>query len=76
MVYSSISEPIFQLFGGDKMIELMKKMGMKEDEMIEHEMISKSIMRAQEKIAETTTQYTSAKSQGEWLQNGGHTDQL
>ena len=40
-VYSSISEPIFQLFGADKMIELLKKVGMKEDEMIEHEMISK-----------------------------------
>ena len=75
-VYSSISEPIFQLFGADKMIELLKKVGMKEDEMIEHEMISKSIMRAQEKIAETTTQNTSAKSQGEWLQNGGYTDKF
>ncbi|QDP86462.1 hypothetical protein FNJ88_13200 [Chryseobacterium sp. SNU WT5] len=71
-VFSSISEPIFQLFGGDHLAELMNRLGMKEDEMIEHNMISKSIMRAQEKIAQKTTQNVSAKSQKEWLLYAGH----
>lgn len=71
-VYSSISEPIFQLFGGGKIVDLMNKIGMKDEEMIEHDMISKSILRAQDKIAEKTTQSVAAQSQGEWLQNAGH----
>lgn len=71
-VLSSISEPVFSLFGGDKMVDMMRKMGMKEDEMIEHNMISKSIMRAQEKIAEKSRQHISARSQADWLQQAGH----
>ena len=71
-VLSSISDPIFILFGGDKILNLMRKMGMEDDEMIEHDMISKSIMRAQEKIAQKSTQNVSAKSQGDWLRDAGH----
>ena len=75
-VLSSISEPIFSLFGGDKIGYVMRSMGMKEDEMIEHNMISKSIMRAQEKIAQKSTQNRSAKSQTDWLQQAGHSRPL
>lgn len=70
-VFSSLSEPIFQLFGADKMVDLMKKMGMKDDEMIENDMITNSIMKAQEKIASKSTINVSARSQKEWLQNAG-----
>ena len=70
-VFSSLGEPIFELFGGDRMVDLLRKMGAKEDEALENDMISKSIIKAQEKIAEKGTQNTSAKSQGEWLQNAG-----
>lgn len=70
-VLSSLTEPIFKLFGADRIINLMKQMGMNEDEMLEHDMISNSIMKAQEKIAAKSTFNASAKSQGEWLQNAG-----
>lgn len=70
-VFSSLAEPIFQLFGSDRIVDMMKKMGMKEDEMIEHQMISNSIIRAQEKIASESSLNISAKSQGEWLVNAG-----
>ncbi len=70
-VLSSLTEPIFQLFGADRIINLMKQMGMNEDEMLEHDMISNSMMKAQEKIASKSTINASAKSQGEWLRNAG-----
>ena len=70
-VYSSLAEPIFQLFGSDRIVDLLKKMGMKENEMIEHNMISNSILKAQEKIAAKSTVNVSAKSQKEWFSNAG-----
>lgn len=70
-VFSSLSEPIFQLFGGGKIVDLMRKMGIKEHEMIEHSMISSSIKKAQEKIASKTLINRSARSQADWLLNAG-----
>ncbi len=47
---SSLDDPIFALFNSDKIKEVMKHMNHDENEAIEHEMISKSIVRAQDKI--------------------------
>ncbi|TDG36934.1 hypothetical protein EZJ43_06540 [Pedobacter changchengzhani] len=70
-VFSSISEPLFKLFGGDRIAEMMQKMGMREDEIIQHDMISKSIKNAQEKIASKSIINGSGRSQGDWLLNVG-----
>ncbi len=70
-VYSSLTEPIFELFGADRIVELLKQMGFNENEMIEHTMVSKSIVRAQEKIASKTATNATAKSQKEWFSNAG-----
>lgn len=67
MVYSSLDEPMFQNFGGEKIISMMMKMGMKEDEVLEHRMITKAIQNAQEKIAEKVIIEQSATSQQEWF---------
>ena len=67
-VWSALNEPLFQLFGGERIIELMKKLGMKEEESIEHNMISKSIHNAQEKIAAKVNIEQSARSQKDWFQ--------
>jgi preprotein translocase subunit SecA len=66
-VLSSLDEPLFQKFGGEKMIELMKQLGIKEDEVIGHSMTTKSIHRAQEKIAKHTQGDAGASSQEEWF---------
>jgi len=52
IVFSAMDEPLFKHFGSEKLIPLMKMLGMKEDEVIEHNMVSKSILKGQEKIAE------------------------
>ena len=66
--YNSLTEPIFQYFGGDKIIELMKRMGGEEDEKIEHAMIDKSLLNAQQKIAQKVPFETNtSSSQQEWM---------
>jgi hypothetical protein len=66
-VYNSLDEPLFKHFGSEKMLPVMKMLGMKEDEAIEHSMVTKSIVRAQEKIASKVNFEQSANSQQEWL---------
>ena len=41
-----------RLFGSDRIAKMMDRMGLKEGEVIQHSMISKSIERAQKKVEE------------------------
>ena len=66
-VYSSLDEPLFNHFGGNKIIELAKHMGMKEDEAMEHKLISSSIKNAQEKIHASISFEQTAHSQADWF---------
>ena len=68
VVYNALEEPLFKQFGSDKIISLMKMLGMKEEEAIEHELVSKSILRAQDKIAAKVTVEMNANSQQEWIE--------
>mgnify|MGYP003575494279 CR=1 FL=1 len=70
-VYTSMEEPLFGIFGGEKIVELMKKMGMREDDLIEHNLVTKSIKKAQDKIAEKAVLNSRANSQADWLLNAG-----
>ena len=67
LVYSAMDEPLFKHFGSEKLIPLMKMMGMKENEVIEHSMVSKSIISGQKKIEEQVSFEQSASSQAEWM---------
>jgi hypothetical protein len=67
VVYNSLTEPILWAFGGQKIVDLMRRMGMKDDEPVAHAMISKSIRRAQEKLASSITVEQSGASQAEWF---------
>lgn len=67
IVYSAMDEPLFKHFGSDKMIPLIKLLGMKESESIEHSYVTESITKGQKKIAEKVIVEQSAQSQGEWM---------
>lgn len=67
-VLSSLDEPLFQQFGSDRIIQLMQGLGMKEDEMIQHPMITKAIENAQEKLEKKITFENSADSSKEWFE--------
>ena len=66
-VLSALDEPLFETFGGENITELMKKMGMKKDDIVSHAMVTKSIRRAQDKIAEKVKIDQSATSPEEWF---------
>jgi len=67
LVFSALDEPLFKHFGSDKVIPMIKLLGMKEDEAIEHSMVTKSIIKGQEKIGELVGMEQSANSQAEWM---------
>ena len=50
--YVSMEDDLMRMFGSDRLAGLMDKMGFQEGEMIEHNMISSSIERAQKKVEE------------------------
>lgn len=68
VVYSALDEPLFKHFGSDKIIPLIKMLGMKENEAIEHNMVTKSIIKGQEKIAGQVATEQPASSQGGWME--------
>ncbi len=68
IVYSAMDEPLFKHFGSEKMLPLMKLLGMKEAEAIEHALVTKSIIKGQDKIAKLVSLEQPAHSQGEWME--------
>jgi preprotein translocase subunit SecA len=50
--YVSLEDNLMRLFGSEKMAKIMDRMGMKEGDVIQHSLISKSIERAQKKVEE------------------------
>lgn len=66
-VLSSLDEPLFLLFGGENMITMMQRLGMEENEVLGHAMITKAIRRAQEKIEKSVISEQQATSQEEWF---------
>ncbi|MDY5194359.1 MAG: preprotein translocase subunit SecA, partial [Candidatus Aphodosoma sp.] len=50
--YVSLEDDLMRLFGSERISKVMDRLGFQEGEMIEHQMISKSIERAQKKVEE------------------------
>ena len=67
-IFSSLNEPLFNLFGAGKIIKAVKRLGIKGSEVIQHKLISKAIRNTQEKIEKKVLIDPSAQSQQEWLE--------
>lgn len=67
----SLDEPLFQFFGSQNIKAIMDNLGMKEDECIEHAMVSKSIQRALEKTNQNLDVELKAHSEKEWFARNG-----
>ena len=50
--YVALDDNLMQLFGSERIAKMMDRMGLKEGEVIQHSMITKSIERAQKKVEE------------------------
>lgn len=67
-VLSSLDEPFFAQFGGGRIVEVIRKLGMNEDEIIEHSFVNRAIKNAQEKIGKKVVVEKAANSQEKWYQ--------
>ena len=68
VVHSAMDEPLFKHFGGERIVGMMKQLGMNENSMVEHKMISNAIENAQEKIGKKVVTEHLANSQQEWIE--------
>jgi len=50
--FVSLEDNLMRLFGSDRMVKIMDRLGLKEGEVIQHSMMTKSIERAQRKVEE------------------------
>jgi hypothetical protein len=66
-IWSALDEPLFKHFGSDKIIQMMKQLGMNETDVIENSMVSSAIRKAQEKISKQHTLDHTSYSQKDWL---------
>ena len=66
--YSSLDEPSFQIFNSENIVTLMEKLGMKDEEAINHALVTKAMERAREKIESKVKLEQEATSEKEWFQ--------
>lgn len=64
----ALEEPIFQRFGGEKIIATMQYWKMNEEEMFSHTLVDKAILNLQKKIQSSITQEILANSQQQWIE--------
>ena len=50
--FVSLEDKLMRLFGSDRMVKVMDRLGIQEGEVIQHSMMTKSIERAQRKVEE------------------------
>jgi len=64
---SSLDDPSFSIFGSDRMVDLLDKLGMKEDEAIEHALVTKAMQNAREKVESSVQNEITASSEDDWF---------
>lgn len=67
-VLSALDDPLFNFFGGERIREMMRRMGMDEHEIVGHSMITSSIKRAQQKLEQRVTSEQKTTSQQKWFE--------
>lgn len=65
--HTSLDDPLLRHFGGDKLISLVKILGMSESESIEHRFVTSAIRTAQEKLEELVPREFPTESIADWF---------
>ncbi|HNC71595.1 MAG TPA: hypothetical protein PKG70_11835 [Chitinophagales bacterium] len=65
--YTSFEDELFQLFGAEKILAIMEKMGFNENEPMSHNLISSSIEKAQQKIEKKVSIDTNTRQRKDWF---------
>lgn len=68
MRFASLEDPVMKLFSGAGVEQILRQLGVKEDEEIQSQMLSRQIRRAQHKIAQQVETEVPARSVEEWME--------
>lgn len=66
--HASLEDPVLKLFAGQWVQDVLRRLGMKEDEVIESRMVARRIRKAQQKIERQAIGNSQAGSAEEWLE--------
>lgn len=66
--HASLDDPLFKLFAGDWVEQVLRQLGMDENEPIESSMVTRRVRAAQQKIEDRATSNHPAQSAEEWLE--------
>ena len=64
----SLEDPLLRLFAGDWVEQVLRQLGMQEDDVIERRMVARRIRTAQEKIAARAKGDAPGEPAAEWLE--------
>lgn len=64
----SLEDAFFEVFGSENLRVMMDSLGMKDDEFVEHKLVSKAIKNAQEKLGKNLLVESKARSEKEWME--------
>ena len=65
--YSSLEDEVMKPFNPERMMDIMNKLGMRDDEAIEHDLVTKSMERAREKIQNLVRTERESNIEREWF---------
>ncbi len=65
--YVALDDPLMKRFGSERIGEMLNMLGGNDDEPIEHELVTNSLFKAQEKIKSSATSDLKSESADEWF---------
>jgi hypothetical protein len=65
--YLSFDDPLMKIFGAQNILSLLEKIGLEEEEAVEHPMVTKAIRRAIEQVDKKVAIEKSAVSSEQWF---------
>jgi len=63
----SLEDPLLRAFGPDNIISLLEKLGLDDDETLDHPMVQKAIERTREKISTAVSSEIRTNNESEWF---------
>lgn len=65
--YSSLDDPAFMIFGGDQLKTTLEKLGLANEEAIEHTMVTRAMKNAREKVEQNVRHEIPCSTEAEWF---------
>jgi hypothetical protein len=63
----SFDDPLLKMFGSENILPILERLGLEDEESLEHAMITKAIQRAREKLERKVSREVAADSPEEWF---------